>query len=280
MPKRIITEEQLKLIFTLLKQGELPTNEAIANKINELTGLHLDHKTISDINIGKRLHQENLEYPVNKKYARRILTKCCICGEPAFCTFSKDGKQYCKKHYMQMYHNGKTVPETIFDPNQYEIKDGYVEIILKNINFKEVARTLIDLEDLKKVIKYKWYCWDHDGKKYCQGTLENGRKIRLHRYVLNLKDVKTDLVVDHINGNSLDNRKSNLRIVTQQENMRNMKPNEKTKGIREYQLVDGTKRYSARITVNYKTISLGTYDTPEEAIAARKAGEEKYWSKK
>ena len=49
-----------------------------------------------------------------------------------------------------------------------------------------------------------------------------------------------------------------------------MKPQDPMKGIRLYYLKDGTPRYGARITYNYKTISLGTYSSLEEAQQARK----------
>ena len=96
----------------------------------------------------------------------------------------------------------------------------------------------------------------------------------MHHFILEIdKNELGNKVVDHINGDSLDNRKSNLRIVTQTENMRNMKPNDPMKGIRIHTLKNGQKRYSARITINYKTISLGTFDTLEEAQQARKNAE-------
>ena len=121
--------------------------------------------------------------------------------------------------------------------------------------------------------KYKWYCHQYDsGKQYCQGTLENGQKIRLHHFILNIEHntLPKGYVVDHINGDSLDNRKENLRIVSQQENMQNMQAGNNMVGIRCYTLKDGTPRFSARITHNYQTINLGTFDTLEEAQEARR----------
>ena len=62
--------------------------------------------------------------------------------------------------------------------------------------------------------------------------------------------------------------------------MRNMKPNNSMKGIKYYTLKDGSPRYNARITVNYQTISLGTFPTLEEAQRARRDAEEYYKSQK
>lgn len=278
MPK--IQEEIVLYIKNILKQGNYKNCSEIANDVNKHFQTKLTRRIISDINIGKSHYQESEIYPINKKYARNFLTTCCICGEKAVSSY--DNKEYCHKHYMQMYHHQEIQSYSIYDRNQYVLYDDYAEIILKNRYGEEVARTKIDLDRLEDVIKYKWYCYEYENmKQYCQGTLESGEKIRLHHYILNIsKNTLQGKVVDHINGDSLDNRKQNLRIVTQQENLRNMKPNNKMKGIRIYYLKDGTPRYGARITYNYKTISLGTYNTLEEAQIARKQAEEKIRSNK
>lgn len=72
-------------------------------------------------------------------------------------------------------------------------------------------------------------------------------------------------MVDHINGNALDNRRSNLRICTNAQNQCNSRARNKTgfKGVHHR----GNKYY-AQITVNRKCITLGVYVTPEEAHAA------------
>ena len=50
---------------------------------------------------------------------RNILTTCTICGLPSIGRWSGDKKEYCQKHYMQMYHHGHILERTIFDKNNY-----------------------------------------------------------------------------------------------------------------------------------------------------------------
>lgn len=274
MPK--LKDEVVNTIIETLISEQFKNCTEIADYVNQKYGTNVNRRTVSDINIGRSHHNLNFIYPLSKKYARNFLTTCCVCGEKAKATF--EGQEYCRRHYMQMYHHNEILKETIFDRNEYVKHETYVELILKNTFFEEVARTKIDLEDFEKVHKYKWYCHQYDsGKQYCQGTLENAVKIRLHHFVLGIDHHDLNgKVVDHINGDSLDNRKSNLRIITQKENMQNIKAADPMVGIRAYTLKDGTPRYSARICHNYQTISLGTFNTLEEAQEARKQAKEKY----
>ena len=268
MPK--LPKNTVEYIRQLLQKGEYKNCTEIADDVRARCGEKVSRRTISDINIGKSHYDDNLIYPINKKYARNFLTVCCICGEKATGTYQ--GKEYCHKHYMQMYHCQEILDYSIYDRNEFVQYATHAEIILKNKYGEEVARTKIDLDDLSRTIQYKWYCHEYENfKQYCQGTLNSGEKIRLHHFILGIqKNTLQGKVVDHINGDSLDNRKANLRIITQQENLLNMKPQDPMKGIRLYYLKDGTPRYGARITYNYKTISLGTYSSLEEAQQARK----------
>lgn len=262
-----------KIIETIKSEQFKNCNE-ISEYISSTFGIKINRRTISDINIGKSHKNINLAYPISKKYARNFLTTCCICGKKSVSIFNQ--KEYCRKHYMQMYHHNEILKETIYDRNEFIEYDTYYELILKNMFFEKVARTKIDKDDFEKVHQYKWYCHQYDGgKQYCQGTLKNGVKIRLHHFVLNIEHntLPKGHVVDHINGDSLDNRKENLRIVSQQENMQNINTKNNMIGIRCYTLKDGTERFSARITHNYQTLSLGTFNTLEEAREARRKAE-------
>jgi len=120
---------------------------------------------------------------------------------------------------------------------------------------------IIDSNDLNKITDKKW---GYIGKKGF-GTYikcENGYKYTyLHRLLLGEPD---GLCVDHINGNKLDNRKSNLIIRSRTNNRNN------STGFMGVFCYTGKKkkRYRAYIYNDNKRIWLGTYNTPEEAHAA------------
>ncbi len=92
------------------------------------------------------------------------------------------------------------------------------------------------------------------------------RPIRIHRLILGLGH--GDLtIVDHINGQKLDNRIQNLRVCTRAQNNQNVgiKSDNRTgyKGVSLH-----GKRYRAIVRINKKSINIGTFDCPLEAARA------------
>lgn len=74
-------------------------------------------------------------------------------------------------------------------------------------------------------------------------------------------------VVDHVNGDPWDNRRSNLRVCTQAENVRNARiSNGHSVGFKG--VYRNGSRFAARISANGAPLNLGTFDTPEEASRA------------
>lgn len=205
-----------------------------------------------------------------KEKERNRVGECCICGEKARCTWT-DGKDYCRKHYLQMVRHGKILEHTIFDRNQYidHVEEGYCECVMVNKNFEEVGRTLIDLDKKKLVENYKIYMRTSTKKKYAMISFPGGQKLFLHRFLCGFNDTNytLDQCVDHINGNSLDNRCVNLRICPHKDNMKNIKKGERhicgVVWLRE------NEKWSARIVLKYQTLHLGNYDNFEEAVYAR-----------
>lgn len=107
---------------------------------------------------------------------------------------------------------------------------------------------------------------------YALGTI-HGIKFMAHRVIYAMHSGKwPEASIDHINGNSLDNRIINLRSVSQAENCRNAKLHARnTSGANG--VANRRGKWIARINVDGILRQLGTYDTFEEAYAARKAAE-------
>lgn len=133
-----------------------------------------------------------------------------------------------------------------------------------------------DIEDFDKI---KQYCWRIDKDGYVVTNLPSSESatrslIPLHRLVL---QAKKDDVVDHIKHNTVDNRKSQLRIVTRSQNSINaqIRSNNKS-GITGVYFYPKTQKWTAEIKVNKKKIFLGYFQNMEDAVKARKEAEETY----
>jgi len=116
--------------------------------------------------------------------------------------------------------------------------------------------------------------------KEITGTTANGyRRIKiggigykLHKLAfLYETGVYPDQIVDHIDGNKINNVFSNLRLVTNEESNRNRRF--KPRGSKHLGVYKTGNRWRARITINSRHCHVGTFDTEEEAIEARKSAE-------
>lgn len=134
---------------------------------------------------------------------------------------------------------------------------------------------LIDDEDAHLLEGHTWYIVRryvvrHRGGK---GPSRHGH-IYLHREV---QPPPPGMFVDHANGNTFDNRRSNLRVCTVQENQRNSRPRRRgsTHGFKGIWKNSG--RWVALIKVDDKRIYLGRHDTAEQAATAYDAAARKYF---
>lgn len=121
--------------------------------------------------------------------------------------------------------------------------------------------TIVDDADFDLASKFKWRPHKVGGHIYARGKVD-GKSQYLHRTLLNPAQ---QMVVDHINGNTLDNRRVNLRAATRAENARNCGASKGRpfKGV--FPQVGG---YMARIVVDRKPIYLGYFKDIEDAARA------------
>lgn len=154
-----------------------------------------------------------------------------------------------------------------------------VEVIINSKKYG-TQTVLLDEDDYAKIIERGYHItigYDPSIKGfYCYFKIksENGRSkingkdvrrcIRLHRWITNCPK---GLTVDHINHNTLDNRKLNLRICSQLINNQNKRNN--TSGCVGVRWHSQGKKWNARIVINGKEKSLGMFDSFEEAVKAR-----------
>jgi hypothetical protein len=130
-------------------------------------------------------------------------------------------------------------------------------------NGRNMGETIVDDEDYYLLNYFSWHLTSH-GCYVC--TTINNKKIRMHRLIMSCQK---DKEIDHINGNSLDNRKCNLRIVDRQQNnynKRKMKNN--TSGYKGVTYNKLNKKWLAQIQFNKQKIHIGLYDTVENAAIA------------
>lgn len=136
----------------------------------------------------------------------------------------------------------------------------------------------VDWDDYDWIASRRWYLSATgyaDGRTQGNGRKHRGELQKMHRAIMGC--TRNDgVIIDHINHDVMDNRKCNLRRVTGKLNQQNRgKLNRNnTTGHRGTSFTGG--RYVAQVMVDRKTIRLGRYSKLEDAIAARKAAEQKY----
>jgi hypothetical protein len=142
------------------------------------------------------------------------------------------------------------------------------EIVVDSKKYGKMT-ILVDDDDYVKMqkdfVNMKWSITKNHNGFYAQKRV-NKKNIYLHRYIMNFPNG----YVDHFNRNTLDNRKENLRVTTNANNLRNgnIRKNNKT-GVRGVYYDKNRKKFVASIKVNYKTIHLGRFKTLEEAKQKR-----------
>ena len=126
---------------------------------------------------------------------------------------------------------------------------------------------IVDEDDYERVSKYKWWVVEKPRTKYAMGYVE-GDQVLLHRFIA---DAPPGTMMDHINRDGLDNRKSNLRFVTRSQNGANCEKRRSVGVTSTYKGVyynRDNKRWVGRVKVNGESIRR-YFATEIEAAHAR-----------
>ena len=131
---------------------------------------------------------------------------------------------------------------------------------------------MVDDDDYEELNRYKWYAlWSSGTRTYYAvrfSSRYNGKrmKISMHRKIMN---PPKDMEVDHVNHDTLDNRKGNLRICTRSQNRMNReKQSNNTSGLKGVSRYKASGKWQAQIQVNGKHIHLSFFDDKLDAARA------------
>jgi len=172
--------------------------------------------------------------------------------------------------------------------NEFEFRDGYVVLFLKNKKLG-IFECYIDGSSLDRFREYNhnWHIqWSNTTKSYyaCAteylGTFDGKPKyksILMHRFICECEEGMT---VDHLNYNTLDNRKENMRVISLLENNRNRQDkanNNSRTGVRNVSYSKSESKYIVQFQIERKNTKMASFDTLEEATEYANANRHKYY---
>jgi len=137
---------------------------------------------------------------------------------------------------------------------------------VKEIPLTQGKVALVDDEDFPFVSRYKWCVAKRGRNFYAVAQIAKGESVLMHALIMG---EKPGCIRDHINGNGLDNRRSNLRFARHAQNMANRSTSKNNKcgfkGVRKHQRCD---KFIAEIRKNGKRYYGGLFPTAEDAARA------------
>lgn len=229
--------------------------------LEDLTGNRYGKLVVLKYDDEKRLNDF-----VNNKSVKNYWVCCCDCGN----IISVRGDHLrsgvtisCGCHHKNIVKY--IVPQKNWKTNNtVELEDS---ILIQASNCNEFFR--IDKEDYDKVKDYYW----HNNKGYATAPIrgQKNKTVRMQRIIMDCNN--DEFLVDHINHNTFDNRKQNLRIVSNAQNVWNSFKNYHS-GIKLNSL---TGKWDVYIQYNLQRIKLGSFLSYDEAVDIRDKSEKIFY---
>lgn len=152
---------------------------------------------------------------------------------------------------------------------------------MKEIQLSRGYKAIVDDEDYDRLSQWRWNISTCNGGVYptrgerIEGTKPQRRRVvRMHVEIMN---PPAGMLVDHINGDTLDNRRCNLRVCTKGQNQMNMRRNSRnTSGYRGVHWNKKNKKWTAIIRVANRKHYLGLFESVEAAATAYAEASRKY----
>lgn len=161
----------------------------------------------------------------------------------------------------------KAIDSILNKSDKYRLVNDIVYMKIKDIDIA------FSPQDLPLIDSYNWTYITTNG--YVVGYKDN-EKFYLHQVISNTNG--RDIVADHIDRNTFNNTRTNLRICSHRENSINASLNKKnTSGVIGVAWKKDKKKWKAYISTNYKQIHLGYFEDKNSAILARLNAEKEYF---
>ncbi len=146
---------------------------------------------------------------------------CSECDKPIM------ARGFCSTHYHRWYKGRPLHGRNKFSPNEIRIGKDFAELDVYNKDNSVAYTTLVDVVDVKRISGFRWgHVKASDRRQWGPYIVRHGKggkrkTIYLHRFLM--EPIPNGHWVDHLDGNTLDNRKQNLRIATPAENVWNQR---------------------------------------------------------
>ncbi len=202
---------------------------------------------------------QNCAYAVTMRVAEQVLWVCTNALGMAGRLTPVEPTGGCRQ-----FHKKRTAPVRLTPPETTDPRIRYIPLT-------KGLFAIVDAADYERVRQYTW-CASCSGNRVYAYRKDRGKTVRMHQFIMN---PPKGMVVDHIDGNGLNNRESNLRVCTQHQNLFNSRPIVKSSRFKGVHLYKRTGKWRAGIRHCGRDIHIGTFDDEIEAAKAydRKARE-------